>query len=61
MLTAQAGAHLSERHGLANTTSRIETAAEDDKIIWLQPLEDYARRKLLWEKIRAGDSLESLF
>lgn len=50
---------LTQRQGLANTITRPESRSEGDKIIWLQPLEDYQRRERVWQRIRAGDPPES--
>lgn len=50
---------LSERQGLANTVNTLATTTSGGKIIWLEPLEDYARRNDLWNRIRAGDSPDS--
>jgi putative spermidine/putrescine transport system substrate-binding protein len=58
-LEAQVSGTLTARQGLANTVTRFETASDDERIIWLQPLEDYPRRQLLWQRIRAGDPPES--
>lgn len=46
---------LTERQGLANTINRSDATSDDDKIIWLQPLENYTMRQELWQRIRAGD------
>ncbi len=49
---------LTERQGLANTITPSLTSVDSDKVIWLQPVEDFSKRAQLWEKIRSGDSLE---
>jgi putative spermidine/putrescine transport system substrate-binding protein len=49
---------LTKHHGLANTVTPFPGGKSGDRIIWLEPLEDYGRRKLLWDRIQSGDSLE---
>lgn len=49
---------LTERQGLANTITPSLSTVDSDRIIWLQPVEDFSKRTQLWEKIRSGDSLE---
>jgi len=51
---------LSRRQGLANTLEAPEESSNLDKIIWLEPVEDAARRANLWTRIRSGDSLPAL-
>ncbi len=46
------------RHGLANTVTPFPDSSSRDKIIWLQPLEDFARRTALWARILSGDRLD---
>jgi len=50
---------LTKNHGLANTVASFSENHENDKIIWLQPLQEAMKRKLLWDKIIAGDRLEN--
>jgi putative spermidine/putrescine transport system substrate-binding protein len=50
---------LTTEHGLANTVTVAADSERDDKIIWLQPLEDPVKRKALWDRIISGDSLEA--
>jgi len=49
---------LTTKHGLANTITPFSEKYESDKIIWLEPLKEPMKRKLLWDKIISGDSLE---
>jgi putative spermidine/putrescine transport system substrate-binding protein len=49
---------LTQQHGLANTVTPFPNSDKDARIIWLEPLEDYAKRKLLWDRITSGDSSE---
>lgn len=58
MLEGRASQALSARQGLANTMSPFPDSSPQDKIIWLQPLEDFAKRNALWNRILSGDSLE---
>lgn len=51
--------HLTTKHGLANTITPFPESTPSDKIIWLRPLENPARRKLLWDRILSGDSIEA--
>jgi putative spermidine/putrescine transport system substrate-binding protein len=50
---------LTTEHGLANTVSSAQDSNQNDKIIWLQPLENPVKRQALWDRIISGDSLES--
>ncbi len=55
MLEAEAGDALLSRQGLANTTSESPYLRPQDKLIWLEPVENVDRRGLLWERILSGD------
>lgn len=46
---------LQTRQGLANTTAESSTLGPQDKLKWLEPVENVDRRKRLWERIVAGD------
>ena len=46
-----------KRHGLANTVTPFQNNGKD-KIIWLEPLENYAKREELWSRIISGDDFE---
>ncbi len=48
---------LSERQGLPSTVAPSNLIGSMDKIIWLQPVENFEKRGQLWQKIRSGDSL----
>ncbi|MES2949912.1 MAG: extracellular solute-binding protein [Pseudomonadota bacterium] len=54
-LEPQAGQALLTRQGLANTTSESPYLRPQDRIVWLEPVEDVDRRSALWERILAGD------
>jgi putative spermidine/putrescine transport system substrate-binding protein len=55
MLEAKPGEVLLSRQGLANTTTESPYLRADDKLIWLEPVEDAERRNVLWERILSGD------
>jgi putative spermidine/putrescine transport system substrate-binding protein len=55
MLEPQPGMALLERQGLANTTSHSPYLTHNDRIRWLEPVEDVKRREQLWERIVSGD------
>ncbi|ARF88482.1 spermidine/ putrescine ABC transporter periplasmic spermidine/ putrescine-binding protein PotD [Burkholderia cenocepacia] len=59
MLEPAIGALLTERQGLANTLEPprgLDTGHEH--LVWLQPVEDIARRESLWGRIVSGDRPE---
>ncbi|KVS34472.1 extracellular solute-binding protein [Burkholderia cepacia] len=56
MLEPAIGALLTERQGLANTLAPppgLDTGHQH--LVWLQPVEDIARRESLWSRIVSGD------
>lgn len=55
MLEPEPGQVLLNRQGLANTTSESPYLRPDDKVIWLEPVENVERRNLLWSRIVSGD------
>lgn len=55
MLEPQPGRALLERQGLANTTSPSPYLTHNDRIRWLEPVENVTRREQLWERIVSGD------
>ncbi|HGL6719214.1 extracellular solute-binding protein [Burkholderia contaminans] len=59
MLEPGIGALLTERQGLANTLAPppgLDTGHQH--LVWLQPVEDIARRESLWNRIVSGDRPE---
>jgi putative spermidine/putrescine transport system substrate-binding protein len=54
MLEKSVSEHLTAAHGLANTVTPFPDSKPGDKIVWLEPLENPARRKALWDKILSG-------
>jgi putative spermidine/putrescine transport system substrate-binding protein len=55
MLEGPVGHALTERQGLANTLEASDIDEHRNKIIWLEPVEDAARRSAIWARIVSGD------
>ncbi|SDI49014.1 putative spermidine/putrescine transport system substrate-binding protein [Pseudomonas panipatensis] len=55
MLEPAIGKLLSERQGLANTQVAPSELSDKTRLIWLQPVEDVARREALWSRIVSGE------
>ena len=55
MLEKDVSGALTQRQGLANTVTPSSTMLDSDKIIWIEPVEDFSKRARLWAKIRSGD------
>jgi len=55
LLEAAPGNALLTRQGLANTTSESPYLRAQDRLLWLEPVENADRRASLWERILAGD------
>lgn len=55
LLEAEPGRILSERQGLANTSTPSPHHRLEDRLIWLEPVEDHERRTQLWERIISGE------
>lgn len=55
LLGEQASRLLVQRQGLANTTSESDSSRPEVRLLWLEPVEDAARRETLWARIRSGD------
>ncbi len=54
-LTPAVSEQLPVRQGLASTlTSGSDASGQEAKLIWLEPVEDYARRTLYWERLMSG-------
>eukprot|EP01041_Mallomonas_annulata_P021732 gene21732-41860_t len=49
------GKVLLDRQGLANTTAHSPYLRPEDKLIWLEPVENVERRNQLWNRIVSGD------
>lgn len=57
LLEAEPSQALVTRQGLANTLTEPAQLRASDRLIWLAPVEDSARRQRLWERIYSGDRL----
>lgn len=55
MLEPAVSALLPARQGLANTLSESDALQPGAHVLWLQPVENAARREALWQKIYSGD------
>lgn len=55
-LSPEVSGQLTVRQGLANTLAASGSggAKADDKLIWLEPVEDYPRRTQYWERLMSG-------
>ncbi|GDY26980.1 ABC transporter [Agarivorans sp. Toyoura001] len=51
---------LTERQGLANTIVQDTRSVAEDKIIWLEQVEDNQRRTDYWENILSGKTLQTM-
>jgi putative spermidine/putrescine transport system substrate-binding protein len=58
MLEPAIGAVLTQRQGLANTLTPAPGSDAGQHLIWIQPVEDIARREMLWNRIVSGDRPE---
>jgi putative spermidine/putrescine transport system substrate-binding protein len=55
LLEGEPGRILTQRQGLANTTSVPAGHPQTSDLVWLEPVESEERRNLLWSRIMAGD------
>lgn len=55
-LTPAVSGQLPSRQGLANTidSKSSTTTSDNDRLVWLQPVENFEKRAQFWERIRAG-------
>ena len=60
MLSPEVSRTFSQRQGLANTLEEPPDVASGASLLWLQPVEDEARRSALWQRIRDGERPEGL-
>lgn len=60
MLDEKTGRLLVSHQGLANTTAMPSGNSSDDKLIWLEPVENIPRRQMLWQRIVSGDNLNKV-
>ena len=54
MISQKVSPAMSERTGFGNTVVETGSAGADDKLIWLEPVEDPLKRSDLWNEIKAG-------
>ena len=54
MVGKKVGAELSERTGFGNTVTETGSAGADDKLIWLNDVEDPLKRSDLWNEVKAS-------
>ncbi|MBU0620388.1 MAG: extracellular solute-binding protein [Gammaproteobacteria bacterium] len=55
LLGDQASALLVKEQGLANTIAESDASHGDNRLLWLEPVEDAELRDRLWQRIRSGD------
>ena len=55
LLGDQASALLVKEQGLANTLAESDASRGDNRLLWLEPVEDAELRDRLWQRIRSGD------
>ncbi len=60
MLSPEVSQAFSLRQGLANTREEPPEVASGASLLWLEPVEDEARRIALWQRIRDGERPERL-
>ncbi|MET4635209.1 MULTISPECIES: ABC transporter substrate-binding protein [Kaistia] len=54
LLDKKIGAQLSERTGFGNTAAASSNANDNDKLVWLESVEDPLKRSDLWNEIKAS-------
>jgi len=54
LLDKRIGAQLSERTGFGNTAAASSNANDNDKLVWLESVEDPLKRSDLWNEIKAS-------
>lgn len=55
MLEESVSGLLVTRQGLANTIASSSGNRQEDRLLWLEPVEDVGRREAMWERILSGD------
>jgi putative spermidine/putrescine transport system substrate-binding protein len=60
LLEAAPSQALVSRQGLANTTSPSPFHNANDRLIWLEPVENVDRRDVLWQRIMSGDRVRKV-
>jgi putative spermidine/putrescine transport system substrate-binding protein len=54
MLSKKIGGELSERTGFGNTATETGSAGGNDKLVWLNNVEDPLKRSDMWNEIKAA-------
>lgn len=54
LLDKKIGAQLSERTGFGNTAAASSNANDNDKLVWIESVEDPLKRSDLWNEIKAS-------
>lgn len=54
MISKQVSSQLSERTGFGNSVTETGSAGGNDKLVWLEPVEDPLKRSDLWNEIKAA-------
>jgi putative spermidine/putrescine transport system substrate-binding protein len=54
-LEKEVSSALTKRQGLANTVDAATSTDNSNRLIWLQPVEDFNLRATLWDRIISGD------
>lgn len=54
MITKKVSSEMSERTGFGNTVTETGSAGPDDKLIWIEPVEDPLKRSDLWNEVKAA-------
>lgn len=57
-LESRVSGELTKRQGLSNTLTVSPWMHDNDKIIWLERVEDAAKRTVLWDRVLSGDVME---
>ena len=53
MLSAEVSGALSERTGFGNTVTETGSAGGNDRLVWLEFVEDAQKRSDLWNEVKA--------
>jgi putative spermidine/putrescine transport system substrate-binding protein len=54
VLQKKIGEQLSQRTGFGNTVAPFPSAGDNDKLVWLEFVEDPTKRSDLWNEIKAA-------
>lgn len=53
MISKKIGSELSKRTGFGNSVTETGSAGANDKLVWLEPVEDPLKRSDLWNEVKA--------